>query len=124
MKTLIKWLTVLGGAAAAVWVARDRLVRIPEPIPDPHPRFRSGESSTSAADPGPTGLVKPANDLDRPSDDLTELTGVGPAYAQRLASSGVTTFAALAKADAGELSELIDVPATQIADWISQAKQR
>lgn len=122
MKTFMKWLTVLGGAAAAVWVARDRLVRIPEPIPDSHPRFRAGEPEAQEATDAPADDGDA--DADRPSDDLTDLTGVGPAYAQRLASSGITTFAALAKADAEELSELIDVPATQISDWIGQAKQR
>ncbi len=57
-------------------------------------------------------------------DDLTEIVGIGPAYARRLAEHGITTFAALAGADPDETAEVIRVSPDQVADWSKQARAR
>ena len=61
----------------------------------------------------------------RAGDDLTELEGIGPVYAAKLRDRGITTFADLAAADEGTLSEIISAPAWRkinYGEWIEQAK--
>lgn len=50
-------------------------------------------------------------------DDLTTITGVGPAAAKKLAEAGVTTFAQLAAIDVDSF-DAVKVK----ADWVEQAK--
>ncbi len=50
-------------------------------------------------------------------DDLTQITGVGPAAAKKLAEAGITTFAALAAVDPETFE------ATKVKpEWVEQAK--
>lgn len=60
------------------------------------------------------------------ADDLTEITGIGPAMQERLGKIGITTFAQLAEADPdhlreqlGDLGRLADV-----RSWIAQAARK
>ena len=94
---------VIIGLGAAVWALRDRLLPAPE-IPDgPPPRFRTA----------PTGPVA--------ADDLTEVKGIGPVYAQRLVDAGITSFAKLANADVAAVAGAAKVSESQAASWIGQA---
>nr|WP_321509390.1 50S ribosomal protein L21 [uncultured Celeribacter sp.] len=52
------------------------------------------------------------------SDDLTAITGVGPAAAKKLADAGITTYAQLAAVDA-DTFDAVKVK----AEWIEQAKE-
>ncbi len=101
---------VLAGVGATIWALRDRLLPAPQIPEGPPPRFR-----TAAAPSAPI----PAGD-----DDLTDIKGIGPVYAGRLADAGVTTFAELAAADAATLAPRIHVPEPSVADWIEQAARR
>jgi predicted flap endonuclease-1-like 5' DNA nuclease len=58
-------------------------------------------------------------------DRLTVINGVGPAYEARLYALGINTLADLARADAGVLSDQLDVIGGQatLEDWISQAQR-
>jgi hypothetical protein len=59
------------------------------------------------------------------ADDLTILEGIGPKVAKVLASAGITTFAALAKADAAKVQEILNAAGLQMlnpAGWIEQAE--
>ena len=59
------------------------------------------------------------------ADDLTEIKGIGPVFAERLHQAGITTFADVAKASADHLREVTH--ATSVAnpdEWIAQAKTR
>jgi large subunit ribosomal protein L21 len=51
------------------------------------------------------------------SDDLTAITGVGPAAAKKLVEAGITSFAALAAVDV-DTFDAVKVK----ADWVDQAK--
>lgn len=58
-------------------------------------------------------------------DDLTEINGIGPTFAKRLAEAGITTFAAIASSTPEHLREVTH--ATAVAkpeEWIAQARLR
>jgi len=101
----------VAAAAVAIWVLKDRLaapkpvgsvepVRVP-PAPPPRPRAK-----TAAAE---------------PPDDLTVVKGIGPVYRARLAAAGITSFGALATADAADVATAAEVPEVRARDWITQA---
>ncbi len=46
------------------------------------------------------------------ADDLTKINGIGPAFARRLAQSGIATYAQLANMSAQEVRQR-----AQLADW-------
>lgn len=96
---------VVVGLGAAVWALRDRLLPAPE-IPDgPPPRFRTAPTSPVVV------------------NDLTEVKGIGPVYAQRLVDAGITTFVALANADVAAVAGAADVSESRAASWIGQAAE-
>lgn len=62
------------------------------------------------------------------SDDLTQLNGVGPAFAKKLNEAGVTSFAQVAAWKAADLDALdADIPGikakAETGDWVKQAKE-
>ncbi|TMT87062.1 class III poly(R)-hydroxyalkanoic acid synthase subunit PhaC [Haloterrigena sp. H1] len=58
------------------------------------------------------------------TDDLTELTGVGQAYAEDLSAAGIDTFDQLAEADVADLAAETGIAPSRIEDWIEQAQER
>ncbi len=107
-KNLIRIAGVVAGLAAAAWAMRDRLLPSPEIHDEPPPRFRDA--------PGPT----PAAAGDRA--DLTAIKGVGPVMSERLIEAGITSIAAVAKADPAALAEDVGVAEATAARWIASAK--
>jgi len=66
-----------------------------------------------------------ADEVLRPGhvDDLTVIRGIGPRTADDLASVGVTRFADLAAADAGDLARRLNGSSVaQVKKWIVQAQ--
>lgn len=58
-------------------------------------------------------------------DDLTAITGIGPKTIETLNAMGISTFAALAKADADAIKEnLSRVSLATIKGWIKAAKEK
>ncbi len=55
---------------------------------------------------------------------LEDITGIGPAYADRLRDAGVESVEELAAADPAALGDTIDVSTNRVADWINQAEAR
>lgn len=108
MKRLVRMLTFVGGVGAVLWLLRDRLVHVTASREPEIPRF----------------VPEPPRQPAGSGDDLTEINGIGPTYAERLESRGVTTFAALAGADLRELADQIDVPESRLTDWQRQATSR
>lgn len=105
MKKVAKFLGVVGGVAAVLWAMRDRLISIAAPKEPEPPRFR-------VAEPPP------------PGDDLTELAGIGPVFATRLAQAGIATFAALAASTPERVAEATGATEARASDWIGQASAR
>lgn len=61
------------------------------------------------------------------ADDLTQLTGIGPAFAGKLRNGGISTFAALAASTPETLAGIVQAPdwrRPDYASWIAQAQQR
>jgi predicted flap endonuclease-1-like 5' DNA nuclease len=58
-----------------------------------------------------------------PDDPVTEISGIGPAYGQRLSDAGVETVADLAAADPDELGAATDISAARIEGWIDAAAE-
>ncbi len=57
------------------------------------------------------------------ADDLTQIDGIGPTFARRLAEAGVTTFAQLAALSPEEAREITHVTVqSDPADWIAEAQ--
>lgn len=63
--------------------------------------------------------------VQKSSDDLTKIEGIGPKVAKVLKEAGITTFAELADAPAGDLQKSLDAAGMQMMSpegWIDQAK--
>ncbi len=65
-----------------------------------------------------------ASEIDTETDDLTELRGVGQAYAETLTAAGIETIDQLAAADAADLATETDISPSRLEDWIEQARER
>jgi len=108
MKRIVKVMAVVAGLAGLVWAMRDRFVSISAPKEPAPPTFR-------VAPPQPPRAEATTD------DDLTMLIGVGPVYAGRLRTAGITTFAAVAQANPQRLAAAAGVPMSRVAAWIEQA---
>jgi predicted flap endonuclease-1-like 5' DNA nuclease len=104
MKNAIRIAGVVAGLAAAAWAVRDRMLPAPEAPTDTPPRFRTGST--------------------RIGDDLTEIKGVGPAFASRLSEADIASFADLAKQEANELAEAVNTTPETAQRWIDAATAR
>ena len=142
MKPGFWYLAGLGATALAVEMLRRTLQRQRdlaergafEPLPTATTTSRTGEAGAATNQSAPAAASKmmastgpvPAKRITMPSvprDDLTEIKGIGPVFARRLADAGITTFAALAKSPPDYLRDV--TRATSVArpeDWIAQAR--
>ncbi len=89
----------------------------PEPEPEPEPDVESEPEPDVAAEPV-------AEEPEPEPEPVTEIKGIGPAYADRLAGAGVDTVAELAASDADELADQTDISAKRIQGWIDRAEVR
>jgi predicted flap endonuclease-1-like 5' DNA nuclease len=106
MKALLRTLGMLGIAAVAIYLLRDRL--LPPPVIEPAPAPIRGTA------PPPTAAT---------ADDLTAVAGIGPVYAARLVDSGISSFRQLASADPERIATAAGVRPDAVADWIAQAER-
>jgi len=60
--------------------------------------------------------------VDGSTDPVTELNGIGPAYADRLAGVGIETVGELAAADPAAVADEIDLGESRVAGWVEQAE--
>ncbi|AXR82185.1 class III poly(R)-hydroxyalkanoic acid synthase subunit PhaC [Natrarchaeobaculum sulfurireducens] len=96
--------------------------------PDPKAADVAGDASGSGdfTDGGETVERTTSGDVSSATetDDFTELTGVGQAYAEDLQEAGVETFGQLAAANVAELASETGISPSRIEDWIEQAQTR
>jgi predicted flap endonuclease-1-like 5' DNA nuclease len=117
VKKLARILGVVAGAAAVVWAMRDRLVSITAPREPEPPRFRV---VTPPSEP-PEERV-PASEMPSTPDDLTEVVGIGPVFAERLREAGISTFAQLRATDATRVAEITGASVSRVDGWLIQAE--
>jgi len=103
LKNILRLGGVVVGFGAAVWALRDKLLPAPEIPEGPPPRFRTGSTDTTAV------------------DDLTDVKGIGPVYAERLTEAGITSFAELAAGDVATVSDAAGVSESTATSWMEQA---
>ncbi|WP_226479833.1 class III poly(R)-hydroxyalkanoic acid synthase subunit PhaC [Natrinema amylolyticum] len=65
-----------------------------------------------------------ASEIESETDDLTDLRGVGQAYAEDLTAAGIETFDQLAAVDVAELATETGISPSRLEDWIEQAQER
>ncbi|MCH8488352.1 MAG: 50S ribosomal protein L21 [Oceanicaulis sp.] len=123
-----QWITVISiaeilkpGAKSALGGKKKAAKPAAEPAPDAAPAKPAKAEAKPAKAPAKAKAAAGA-------DDLTQLNGVGPAYAKKLAEAGVTTFAQVAawtEADLDRLDgEIAGVKAkAESGGWIAQAKE-
>jgi predicted flap endonuclease-1-like 5' DNA nuclease len=104
LKQVLRIGGVVVGLGAAVWALRDKLLPAPGIPDEPPPRFRTNA-------PGPAVAA----------DDLTQVKGIGPVYAERLVDAGITTFAELADADVAAVAGAARVSESVAESWLEQA---
>jgi predicted flap endonuclease-1-like 5' DNA nuclease len=110
VKRLARIVGLLGGLGAVLWAMRDRLVSVAIPREPQPPAFRVPE---------PTPAPPPPSD-----GSITDISGIGPVYANRLTTAGIGTLADLAQADAGTVAEAAKVPLSRAEAWIEAASAR
>ncbi|NDJ77361.1 MAG: DUF4332 domain-containing protein [Chloroflexi bacterium] len=91
------------------------------------PEVTDEEDHAPAGDAEVTGISTP--ETDTAADDLTQINGIGPRFAEALHAIGIMHFAQLAAQDpddlAGKLAEHVRVRPDRIRsnDWLGQAAQ-
>ena len=105
MNRIGKIVGFIGGALAILWAMRDRLVSIAAPQDPEPPRFK----------------VVPPPPAPSDSDDLTEISGIGPVFAGRLRDAGISTFSDVAGASPARLAEITGAPEGRAAAWVAAA---
>jgi polyhydroxyalkanoate synthase len=76
------------------------------------------EVKSPEPDPEPEGEAAPAIG----GDDLEELNGIGPTYADRLRAAGVDSIATLAEKDVEAIAEAAEVPVSRAEGWLEQTR--
>lgn len=85
---------------------------------------KSEPASEEVEEPAPAAQVTVAPPA--VPDDLTQIKGIGPVYAQRLQEAGLATYAALAAASPQQVADVVGRKSWQAADpadWIAAAAQ-
>ena len=102
-KTFLRITGVVVGLGAAAWALRDRLLPAPAIPEGPPPQFRTSPPPT--AEP----------------EDLTEVRGIGPVYAERLVAAGYDSFATLVAAGADAVGDAAGVSSETATKWVKSA---
>lgn len=82
----------------------------------------SAESDTSETESDPVVTDAEADDdPQRSGDPVTEIKGIGPAYADRLHGQGIETVGQLADADPAAIAAETDLGEGRVSDWVERA---
>ncbi|MFC7021315.1 MULTISPECIES: helix-hairpin-helix domain-containing protein [Haloarcula] len=81
----------------------------------------SADEPDADADAEADAADEPALAFEGADDPVTEIKGIGPAYADRLAGLDIETVGDLAVADAADVAAQTDLAETRVAGWIERA---
>lgn len=98
-----------GGSGTSVTVEREPAAESERAVKEP----TAGATNSSAAD------AHPIPDADEPVDTIS---GIGPAYAERLGEAGVDTVGDLAAADPAALAAETGLGEGRVTGWIERAR--
>lgn len=135
MKRLARIVAIIGGIVAVIWAMRDRFISVaisrePEPpsfrvhepagkIPPPSAEATTRTASTATSEPP----VQAAPNTSDGGDDVTEVKGIGPVFAGRLADAGITDVAQLATARPEKVAAAARVALSRAAGWVEAARR-
>lgn len=88
-------------------------------------RLRKLESNGDAAS-SVAGSSSRMSETAGGKDDLQAIVGIGPTYAQRFASHGITSYAQLAALSPDKAREMVGVSmkrTAEVAEWIADARR-
>lgn len=91
-----------------------------EPSVDPEPEPTPSESVEEQA----TDVEASDDDSEDDSEPVTEISGIGPAYAEKLADADIETVEQLRDADPEAVAERSELSAGRVAGWIEAARAR
>lgn len=94
------------------------------PTADEGPATSTGPSESPAAGGSAVDDAVEASAPEGSDEPVDSLSGIGPAYAERLGEAGVETVGDLAAADPAALSEASGVGEGRISSWIERAKDQ
>ena len=103
MKKLVKFIGLVGAAAAVFWAMRDRFISVAASREPEPPAFRA---------------TRPAE----PSTNIDTVDGIGPVFASRLRAAGLETVSHLAAASLDTVAESAGISAARARSWIEQAQ--
>lgn len=86
---------------------------------DPVPTADTPEEEEDVVDEDPVDTADPFVH-DGP---VTEISGIGPSYSERLADAGITTIGELANADIESLAANADLSEKRVQDWVDAAQE-
>lgn len=115
---------IVGGDALAITCATAPSTTPPTATPLPPATSTPLPLATATVAPTATPLVTPTAAAVR--DDLMKISGIGPTYAGRLYSAGITTYAALAQLTPAQIKGIVAPGRTgnfiDAESWIAQAQ--
>lgn len=87
-------------------------------VPETEPESPAAEhDEVVEEEPTPSAPATPAT-----GESVETITGIGPAYAERLGDAGIETVDQLAAADAADLANDTDISESRVQKWIDLAK--
>lgn len=89
----------------------------------------AGDSEATADEDPAEADAEPAESNDDSTDveegstaPVTDIKGIGPAYADRLADIGIKTVGELAVADAADIAADTDLSESRVSGWVERAE--
>lgn len=108
MARILRGLLAIAGVVVVLWLVRDRFVTIGLPKNVEPVSFRVAPHDPTATPP-PT--------------ELTDITGIGPVYAERLSDAGIDSAHDLAAATPATVADAAGVSEERAAGWIDAARR-
>lgn len=107
----------VGGSALAAGMGKERYADNATQQAEMAKRVKNNEAGEKSVAKKAEAKAEPKKEAAASSDDLTAITGIGPAAAKKLNDAGITTYAELAKVDVDSFEAVKVKP-----EWVEQAK--